>query len=77
MLPYLFHTGARGKPFHEALHPETKQGGAPGAGRGKGKQKRKEENISSFQTETAEKIGQTARAMRTKTLWGHAGSPRQ
>lgn len=44
---------AERKTAWETLHPEAKQGGAPGAGRGKGKKKPedyKDDNLSSFQT---------------------------
>ena len=56
------HIGRR-KELYEAQHPETKQGGAPGAGQGKGKSY-KEANLASFQEDTANKTQQSTRKVR-------------
>jgi hypothetical protein len=45
---------AERKRLYEAIHPETKQGGAPGAGKGRGKV-RKDAEFASFQDDTAKK----------------------
>ncbi len=62
---------ARRKEIYEALHPETKRGGAPGAGRGKKKRSQDRQNdalvsdsVPSFTQDTAQKIGCAALARR-------------
>ena len=51
----------RRQEIHEALHPATKQGGAPGkAGGGK---KAKNDTVSSFAEETAQRIGASKRTV--------------
>jgi ParB family chromosome partitioning protein len=52
---------ARRKQIYEAIHPETKRGGAPGKpGGGK---KAKDDNMSSFAADTAAKTGSTSRTV--------------
>jgi len=57
------HIGAR-KTLYEKLHPETKHGAAPGAGKGHGKTAvRKEPNLGSFQTDAAKQTGKSRTAI--------------
>jgi N6-adenosine-specific RNA methylase IME4 len=59
------HIAAR-KRLYEAIHPETKHGGAPGAGRGK--RKRSEESqIGTFVSDTAAKTGKSRTAVARDT----------
>lgn len=53
---------AERKEIYLTLHPETKHGGAPGAGKGKGSHC-KDEKISSFQQDVAAKMDVTERAV--------------
>jgi N6-adenosine-specific RNA methylase IME4 len=57
------HLKAR-KDIYLAKYPETKHGGAPGAGRGRGKRSSKEEKISSFQEATAKGQAISSRKVR-------------
>ncbi len=58
---------AERKEIYEALHPETRHGGAPGlAGGGKAKV----ENFSAFAQDTAAKLGVTDRTVRNRTRIG-------
>jgi ParB family chromosome partitioning protein len=59
----------RRKQIYEALHPETKHGGAPGAGRGK---THKDDNLSSFSADTAAKTGQSRRTIERKVALAEA-----
>jgi hypothetical protein len=52
---------AKRKAAYEGVHPETKHGGAKGAGRGK--VSHKDANLASFVTDTAAKSGKSARAV--------------
>ena len=61
---------AERKEIYETLHPETKTGGAPGAGKGKGKSVYKDCTVQSFQTDTAKKVGKTSRTVERKTRIG-------
>jgi ParB family chromosome partitioning protein len=56
------HVGRR-KELYEAAHPETKTGGAPGAGRGRGKRS-KVAKLASFQEDNAKKTGRGTRSGR-------------
>ena len=50
------------------LHPQTKHGGTPGAGRGKRKKDaHKVDNLSSFSADTAAKTDRSARTVRRST----------
>lgn len=64
---------ARRKAIYEALHPETRQGGLPGAPGG-GKQA-KTETISGFAEDAAEKTGVTDRAVRYAVQIGEDITP--
>lgn len=64
---------ARRKAIYEALHPETRQGGLPGAPGG-GKQA-KTETISGFAEDAAEKTGVTDRAIRYAVQIGEDITP--
>jgi hypothetical protein len=50
------------KEVYERLHPETRQGGAPGAGRGK--KAHKVANLASFAEDTARSTGRSSRSVR-------------
>jgi ParB family chromosome partitioning protein len=52
---------AQRKAAYEAVHPETKHGGAKGAGRGK--VSHKDANLASFVTDTAAKSGKSGRSI--------------
>jgi ParB family transcriptional regulator, chromosome partitioning protein len=51
---------AKRKEIYERLHPETKHGGTPGAGRGKA---HKDANFASFSDDTAAKTGRSERSV--------------
>ena len=59
------HVGRR-KELYEKLHPQTKRGGAPGAGRGKGKKKLEDGQVGQlpFTKDAAKKTGQSERKIR-------------
>jgi len=69
-LPYLWPLFGKWEALYLKLHPQTKMGGAPGAGKGKGKKVRKTDKLATFQEDTAAKIGRSARsARRAIALW--------
>jgi N6-adenosine-specific RNA methylase IME4 len=60
------HIAAR-QPLYEKLHPETKHGGAPGAGKGQGKRVRKDAETASFVKDTATKTNRKPRTVAKDT----------
>jgi len=62
---------ARRKDIYLVLHPETKRGGAPGAGKGKGSAARKSGKMSFIQ-DTAEKTGKAKRSVERDVALGNA-----
>ena len=66
---------ATSKAIYEALHPETKVGGAPGRGGGGKKKRTKNENISSFAEYAGKKYRQHPRTIQLKVKIGNALQP--